>query len=42
MDTDKRRELAKEFLAVEIQPAGQERVSIVHRVVTSLNDGEFV
>jgi len=40
MDTNKRRELAKEFLAVEIRPAGQERVSIVHKIVTSLNESE--
>lgn len=35
---EKRRELAKEFLRVTIQPAGQERVDVVHKVVTSLND----
>ena len=40
---DKRRELAREFLTVSIVPrTARERVSIAHKVVTSLNDGEPV
>lgn len=39
LSDDKRRELAREFLDVRIQPAGQgERVRLTHKVVTSLNE----